>query len=81
MQRLYLLRDFHAPGRLCEACDTLHEGREGGCPACGAETRSVELGNAMVDRVIATGGTAEVVTTHAGLARAGRIAARLRYAA
>ncbi len=79
VHRLYLLRDFQASGRRCRACDTLEAGRDGACPACGGSTQAVELAGVMVDRVIAAGGTAEAVDTHAGLARAGRVAARLRY--
>jgi hypothetical protein len=34
----------------------------------------------MVTRAIATGGAATIVTAHQGLARAGGVAARLRFA-
>jgi stalled ribosome rescue protein Dom34 len=47
--------------------------------ASGKETQPVELGEAMVDRVVATGGTVEVLETHAGLARVGGVAGLLRY--
>lgn len=77
--RLYVLDGFQAPGRRCRRCATVEPGEGGPCPACGGPTRPVELGEALVELVIAAGGTAETVATHAGLARAGGIAARLRY--
>jgi hypothetical protein len=40
----------------------------------------VELDQAMSDRVLAAGGRVEVIDGHAGLARAGGVAALLRYA-
>jgi hypothetical protein len=40
----------------------------------------VKLGEALVDRVIATGGRVEVVDDLPALAEAGGVAARLRYA-
>jgi hypothetical protein len=79
VQRLFLLKDFQASGRVCTGCEMLDVGADGPCSACGAATRSIEMGGTMVDRVMASGGTADVVVTHAGLAAAGRIAARLRY--
>ncbi len=81
VQRLYLLRDFQAPGRICTGCQTLDVGANGPCPVCNAPTRPVELGSAMVERVISAGGIAETVAVHARLAGAGRVAARLRFAA
>lgn len=79
VHRLYVLRGFDPPGRECPACGALHAGGEEACPACGTATRAVRLGTVAVDRVVAAGGTVEVVDTHAELARAGGIAARLRY--
>lgn len=77
--RLYLLQGFRDPGRLCLACGTLHRGAFGACPGCGGETRTTELGEAIADRVLASGGEVEIVTLHQGLADAGGIAALLRY--
>lgn len=81
VQRLYLLRNFETAGRVCTGCGTLEVGADGPCPVCDAPTRPVDLGSAMVDRVISTGGTAETVANHARLAHEGRVAARLRFAA
>jgi hypothetical protein len=49
------------------------------CRWCGAVTSALELGEAMVQRVLADGGDVASVDVHAGLARAGGVAALLRY--
>lgn len=79
VQRLYLHRGFAEPGGECPACGTAQPGAGPACRLCGGPVRSVELGRWLVDRVLAAGGTAEVVEGHAGLAQAGGVAARLRY--
>lgn len=76
---LYLLRGFREPGRVCVECGALQPGETGLCRTCGRETTTVELGAALVDRVLATGGTVDNVEQHGELARLGGIAARLRY--
>lgn len=78
IHRLYILSDLRRPGRACERCGALQEVGEA-CWLCGAATRAVELGAAVVERVQTTGGSVETVRTHAGLAAAGGLAARLRY--
>jgi hypothetical protein len=77
--RLHVLHGFREPGRACLRCGALHRGVLGACPACGGETRTTELGEAIVDRVLATAGEVDIVTAHQGLAEAGGIAAMLRY--
>ncbi len=76
---LYLLRSFREPGRACGECGALQPGETAACRVCRRPTKPVELGAALVDRVLATGGAVEAVELHAELARAGGVAARLRY--
>lgn len=76
---LYLLREFRGEGRACAACRAIQSGPGAGCRRCGQATKAVELGEAMVDQVVAAGGKVEVIASHAGLAAVGGIAARLRY--
>ena len=78
VHRLYILEEFHRPGRECERCGALQEtGQQ--CWLCAGTTRDIDIGPALVDRVIATGGIVHRVTGHQGLAAVGGIAARLRY--
>ena len=79
VQRLYLLEGFSQPGRLCVECGGLQSGAAAACRLCGKPTRAAELGGAIVDRVIATGGKVETVQIHQALARVGGVAALLRY--
>jgi peptide subunit release factor 1 (eRF1) len=78
IHRLYILAGFRRQGRQCEQCGTLAE-IGATCPRCGDPTRDTELGAALVDRVLRTGGSVEMIAQHAGLAAAGGVAARLRY--
>ncbi len=77
--RLYLLKAFADAGRACDGCGALQGGQGERCRLCGAGTRPVDLGSAMVERVLATGGRIETIETHGGLARVGGVAARIRY--
>jgi peptide chain release factor subunit 1 len=79
VHRLYLLDGAATPGVACAACRALAPGTGSACPGCGAPAAAVELGEALVERVLAGGGTVEVLRVHDGLARAGGLAARLRY--
>jgi peptide subunit release factor 1 (eRF1) len=79
VHRLYVLKGWSTPGRRCQACATLQTGFSFACPACGAETVAVELGEAMAARVVAAGGGVESIEVHQPLARAGGVAAALRY--
>jgi peptide subunit release factor 1 (eRF1) len=79
VDRLYLLRSFDEEGRACSACQALQDAASTVCRWCNAVTRSIELGEAMVQRVLAAGGDIAIVDVHAGLGRAGGIAALLRY--
>jgi hypothetical protein len=76
---LYLARGFREAGRLCQACGVLARGADGPCPACQGLARRVELGNAMVARVVGAGGRLEEVDAHAELGRQDGVAARLRF--
>jgi hypothetical protein len=79
VDRLYILRDWEEAGRLCPACGALQRGVMTACRWCGKPTGPVSLGEAIVQRVIAADGTVESARAHAGLERAGGVAARLRY--
>ena len=79
VQRLYLLKGFRQPGRECVACRALEPGGAPTCGACGGPARSVELGTAAADRVVRSGGSVEIVENNVELARAGGVAAKLRY--
>ena len=80
VDRLFLLRDAKEDGGACVGCAALQPGHGATCRRCGQPTAALELGEAMVTRAIATGGAATFVTAHPGLARAGGVAARLRFA-
>jgi hypothetical protein len=81
VRHLYLLRGLRDIGRECEACKALQRGLAGGCSYCGHSTRTVELEETIVDRVIATGGGVTMIDRHGWLERRGGIVAVLRYAA
>jgi hypothetical protein len=80
VDRLYLLRGFRERGRACTSCAALQPGDAGACRVCRHDTSVVELGEAMVTRTIAAGGTVTMVDAHAALGRMGGVAARLRFA-
>ncbi len=77
--RLYLLKGWTEPGRKCLRCGMLGQGFTWTCPVCGGEAHTVELAEAIIQRVVGAGGEIEPVQTHEGLARAGGIAADLRH--
>jgi peptide subunit release factor 1 (eRF1) len=78
IHRLYILAGLRRVGRQCEQCAALQE-TGAKCWLCGDSTREVDIGAALVDRVMATGGRVETIAGHGGLAAAGGFAARLRY--
>jgi peptide subunit release factor 1 (eRF1) len=77
--RLYLLASYREDGRGCPACHALQRAEDVACRWCGAATSALELGEAMVQRVLAAGGDVASIDVHAGLERAGGVAALLRY--
>jgi peptide chain release factor subunit 1 len=79
VRQLLILRSFTETGRACTACGTLSRGESSECPVCHAQTRPVELGDAAVARVLASGGAVAVVTNDTRLAGAGGMAAVLRF--
>jgi len=79
VHRLYLLKGFRESGRVCAECGALQPGDRPVCRMCGKATDRIDLGEAMVNRVIAAGGLTEMVEAHGDLARAGGVAAALRY--
>jgi peptide chain release factor subunit 1 len=80
VERLYLLRGFTQRGRACPSCAALQPGDAATCRVCGHATEVVELGEALVARTIAAGGSVTTVDAHPGLARVGGVSARLRFA-
>jgi hypothetical protein len=76
---LYLLGAYDEAGRVCGTCGALQRAADATCRWCGAATSVVELGETMVQRVLAAGGDVAGVDAHGGLARAGGVAALLRY--
>ena len=58
---------------------TLQSGAQPACRLCGHATAPVDLGAAMVARVVAAGGSVETVDIHQPLARAAGVVAVLRY--
>ena len=81
VQHLYVLGTFREPGAVCQACGALQRGVHFTCPFCGRATRTTELGEALVERVLASGGEVTTLEQHRPLADRGGLAARLRYAA
>jgi peptide subunit release factor 1 (eRF1) len=79
VRRLYLLKGFSEGGQACVECEALQGGPPAACPLCGKETRAIDLGEAMVDRVLRAGGGVEMIAVHGGLSRVGGVAALLRY--
>jgi peptide subunit release factor 1 (eRF1) len=79
VHRLYLLENLSAHGQVCAECKSFQRGGGEACRLCGNPTKEMDLGEAIVSRVIAAGGTAETVKLHEGLARVGGLAALLRY--
>jgi protein required for attachment to host cells len=78
VRRLYLLKTFHEAGRRCSACGAIQPGGSGDCRVCGGETQPLELGEALVERVVATGGSVDMVE-EPWLGRVEGVAALLRY--
>jgi peptide subunit release factor 1 (eRF1) len=79
VRHLYVLKALREMGRLCAKCQALQREVAGVCRFCGGDTRATELGEAMVDRVIATRGDVTVVERHGGLEQSGGVVAVLRY--
>ncbi len=79
VRHLYMLEAFRRPGAVCVACETLQDRFHFACVFCGKETRALELGEAMVERVLSAGGGVTTVERHTELARRGGVAARVRY--
>ena len=79
VHRLYPREAFTASGCACPTCQVLQSGATASCRVCGATAKSLELGEAMVDRVLASGGTVDTVAVDQALEHAGGVAAWLRY--
>jgi hypothetical protein len=81
VQQLYLTPEFERAGMVCDGCAALQPPSEGPCRFCASATHPTELGEAMVGRVLASGGSVGVVQRHAALAEHEGVGAILRYAA
>jgi hypothetical protein len=79
VHRLYLLQSLDYEGRACPSCGMLQHAMSHACDRCSTVTVALELGEAMLKRVLAAGGGVRIVDAHAALARAGGVAAALRY--
>jgi peptide subunit release factor 1 (eRF1) len=79
VHRLYLLKGWSASGRRCTGCGGLQGNFTWVCPTCRRETTTVDLTEAMTARVIASGGSVELIENHQPLAAAGAVAADLRF--
>jgi peptide subunit release factor 1 (eRF1) len=79
VRRLYVLRGERGPASACPGCGALFAGVAEDCRLCGKALQAVELGEALVRRVLAAGGTVDTVEAHQGLAAVGGVAALLRY--
>ena len=79
VHRLYALRGLRGPAAACVACGTLFSGEAEECRLCGGTVKPVELGEALVHRVLAAGGSVDTIEAHQRLAAVGGIAALLRY--
>jgi hypothetical protein len=79
IDRLYILRGWDETGAVCARCAALQRASDATCRWCGTPTSALDLAEAMLQRVLAADGDVASVDVHAGLARAGGVAARLRY--
>jgi peptide subunit release factor 1 (eRF1) len=79
VHRLYVLRGMRGPASACAGCGTLFPGVAEDCRLCGKPLMPVELGEALLGRVLAAGGTVDTVEAHERLAGVGGVAALLRY--
>ena len=79
VRRLYVLRGERGPASACPGCGALFAGVAEDCRLCGKALHSVELGETLVHRVLAAGGTVDTVEAHQRLAAVGGVAALLRY--
>ena len=79
VHRLYVLKGFTEPGWICVECGAFQSGESRTCRVCGQAMRATELGELIVERVLAGGGTVNTIGIHQGLARVGGVAALLRY--
>ena len=79
VRRLDIVKAFRETGGVCPHCSVMQPGLAGRCAFCGMETTPVELGEAMAERVVQTGGVVETVPDHARLAACGGVAALVRY--
>lgn len=79
IHRLYMLKSFRETGVVCPACGAMALGFTPTCAACGQPTVVRELGEALIERVLATGGTVDTIAAHEELAARGGVAAVLRY--
>jgi peptide subunit release factor 1 (eRF1) len=81
VHHLYLTPEFERAGVICDGCAALQPHSAGPCRFCASATHPTELGEAMVGRVLASGGSVGVVQRQSALAEHEGVGAILRYAA
>jgi hypothetical protein len=79
IQTLVIARDYHEPGYQCQNCAYITDQSLSGCPFCGGEFEEIpDAAEALVTKVIESGGKVEVVEDNAKAAEFG-VGALLRY--
>lgn len=76
---LVLAADFQRPGWRCDQCSALASSGPVECRYCGGQVSSVDLGEALVRRVIRAGGEVDVVEPQPRLAHYHGVGAFLRH--
>ncbi|GIX47222.1 MAG: hypothetical protein KatS3mg131_1433 [Candidatus Tectimicrobiota bacterium] len=80
VHKLVMHRDLRHPGWRCTACGWLgEEAPPAACPACGGTPAAVDLGEALVARVLALDGEVELIAPDPRLAAYEGVGALLRY--
>ena len=79
VHRLFLSRDFQEKGWQCTSCRALGHKVPVACPFCEGPVSTVDLEEAVVERVLAEDGSVETVNSHPRLRHYGGIGAILRF--
>jgi len=79
VHQLVMHRDMHKPGWRCLACGSLGEETATQCPLCGGTVTAVDLGEALVGKVLEMDGLVELIAPHPRLAAYEGVGALLRY--
>jgi peptide chain release factor subunit 1 len=79
MHQLIMHRDLHIAGWRCHDCGALGEGRMITCGVCQGQVDGVDLGDAMVNKVLQADGFIELIEPEPQLASYDGVGALLRY--